>query len=268
VIGIGVKCFGSSRKREEEESLMAGSGTALGSDWSFQPSDKLLSSLDYRRSRARLLRRIASDPQASHYLELAWLEYRKRHYEAAKETVEKALQQMPQSAEAHLLLAMIFERLEKMEEAGEMYRKLLREHPDFSPAYREYARYLLATEGTMQAAESHLLRGLELNPRDGLGHALLAEVYAGTGRRRQALLHLEIANWYHEGDTLLHQRCAKVLMQVGEFHQAVEHLRLAVEADPRNKEIRSLFRVVKRSQEKKRAFLFPVFPFFRKRLRS
>lgn len=236
---------------------MAESGTAIKSQTSFQPWDKLPSSTDYRRTRTRLKRLIQKDPCEKHFLELAELEYRSRHFAEAEVAVKEALKKAPNSMKGWLLQAKIFEGTDRIEEAREVYTRLLAQHPDCSILYREYARFLFDVGDSSNKSESLLLQGLALNPKDVLAHALLAEVYVHTGRVKQALLHIETAFFYYEEDTHFHQRCAKVYLQMGEYSEAIEQLRLALKADPRNKVVRAQFYQTLKSR-KKGLHVFPM----------
>lgn len=236
---------------------MAESGTAVESPTSFQPWDKLPSSADYRRTRARLRRLIQTDPCESYLLELAELEYRRRHFLEAEEAVKQALLTAPNSTKGQLLQAKILEGTGRMQGAREVYKQILAQHPDCSLAYREYARFLFDAGDSLSKSESLLLRGLAIDPQDVLAHALLAEVYVHTGRCEQALLHIETAIFFHEGDTHFHQRCAKVYLQMGEYSEAIEQLRLALMADPRNKVVRAQFLQALKSR-KKGLHVFPM----------
>src|SRR5690606_24983641 len=228
---------------------MSGSGVTLRQDLKFYPSDKPLADQDYQREKERILRDISSEPHPGHYLEWAHLEYRKGQYEEAKRAVEKALQDRPDFPEGELLLAKILEKMDREEEAEQAFLKVMERCPDYSCAYREYARFLLETKGQAHRGEGFLLRGLALNPQDGLGHALLAEIYARTGRVRQAVLHLRIAS-RREGDTYLHKSVGKVFFQMGRYSEAAEQFRLALTADPRNKEARNQLKLVLKLQRK------------------
>ena len=226
---------------------MSGSGMTL--QHGFYPSDKPLTEHDYRREKERILRNISSDPNPGHYFELAQLEYRKGLYEESKQAVEEAFLGRPEFPEGELLLAKILEKMNRVEEAEQAFLNLMKRYPAYSCAYREYARFLLEKKGKDHRGECLLLRGLELNPQDGLAHALLAEIYARTGREKQAVLHLRIAS-RREGDTCLHQRCGKVFFHMGKYSEAAEQFRLALMADPRNKAVRSQLKLVLKLQRK------------------
>lgn len=204
----------------------------------------------YRRNRAKIERLIAQDPQVEYYMELAYLEARTQHWENAQKAIEQALALDPSRGEAQLFLAQLLEIQERHEEARSIYLSLLENHPFMSVAYREFGRFLLE-QGSLSLAQSMLLKGLEINPRDALAHTLLAEIYLQKDRRAQALLHLEIANRFHENEPFFHQCSAQIFMQLEEYDKAAKHFKLALQVNRKNKSLRSLLReAVKKKQRK------------------
>lgn len=196
----------------------------------------------YRRNRARLERLIKEDPRMEYYLALAHLEARNQYWDRAQEAVETALEREPVHQEAQLLLAQILEAKNELQQSEVIYQAVLNCHPQFSRGHREYARYLMTHTDSITTAQNLLLRSLDLDPRDALAHTLLAEVYLLKGRNGQALLHLELAAHYHEGQQpFYHQRTAKVFMKMEQYDEAARQLKLALRVDPKNKLIRSQY---------------------------
>ncbi|MBA4492811.1 tetratricopeptide repeat protein [Paenactinomyces guangxiensis] len=198
----------------------------------------------YRRNRARIERLIKKDPQADYYLALAHLEARNRQWDRAQAAIGSALELEPLCAEAQLLLAQVLEAKNELQPSNDAYQSVLNCHPDFSRGYREYARYLMTHSDSLRLAQNLLLRSLELDPKDALAHTLLAEVYLLQSHTRQALLHLELAAHYHEGQPFYHQRTANLFMKMEQYDEAAKQLKLALRIDPKNKLIRSQFRQV------------------------
>ncbi|RAL25629.1 hypothetical protein DL897_06000 [Thermoflavimicrobium daqui] len=202
----------------------------------------------YRFHRAKIERQIAKDPQVNYFIELAKLEASKGHWERSQQVIESALQINPYSGEIQLFLAQVLEMQGKDEEARTVYLNLLDEHSYMSEAYREFGRFLIV-QGSISLAQSILLRGLELNPKDALAHTLLAEIYLQKDRRAQAVLHLEIAKRFHQGQLSFHQRSAQLYMALEEYEEAVKHFKLAMQADRKNKSLRVLFRQAMKAKE-------------------
>ncbi|MCS1350083.1 lipopolysaccharide assembly protein LapB [Mechercharimyces sp. CAU 1602] len=212
--------------------------------------DMLPASKNYRKVRSHLKKILIDNPHPLLYLTLAKLEFQRKEWDRAKETVEELLKRDRDDLEGQLLYAQILEATGQIEHALTRYKALVNEQSEYAPAYREYARCLLE-QGGVEEVEHGLIRCLELNPRDALSHILLAEVYALSSRMGQAALHLELALTYMEKDARFHRQCARLLMRMGRGSEAVEHLRLAVMEDPHDKRLRTQFRqAIKQYEER------------------
>ncbi|TCS95084.1 tetratricopeptide repeat protein [Hazenella coriacea] len=210
-----------------------------------QVEGKRVPTKSYRRSRAKLERLIKKNPQIEHYLVLAHIEATRQHWDRAQMAIEAALKLDPMHEEAQLLMAQILEGQNDLQAAHSLYQSILKNHPHFSKAYREYGRYMMVHTDCLSMAQNFLLHSLELNPKDALAHTFLAEVYHMKGRTAQALLHIKIAGRYHEGQAVqYHLQTAKLFVELGQYDEAAKQLKSALRLDPGNKWIRSQFRQV------------------------
>lgn len=219
-----------------------------------QPEGKRIVQGSYRRNRARIERLIKKDPKADHYLALAHLEARNHYWDRALTAIQAALGLDPMRAEAQLMLAQVLEAKKELERSRAVYESLINSHPHFSKGYREYARYLMTHTDLLHLAQNLLLRSLELDPKDALSHTILAEVYLLRGRTGQALLHLELAAHFHEGEPFYHQRTANLFIKLEQYEEAVRQLKMALRIDPKNKMIRSQFRQILKETNTSRFF--------------
>ncbi|MDR6227417.1 tetratricopeptide repeat protein [Desmospora profundinema] len=215
---------------------MAGLGTAAKADL-FRPEEG-----DHRQS--------DGDPNAVRYYEQARMKYGKKKYPEALEAIEKLLVYDPLHAGGLLLNAMVLEAMGRYEESRSQYENVLAKHPTLSQAHREFGRYLLREEQSLQSAESYLLRGLIINPQDSFAHALLADVYIRTNRKQQAVLHLEIAFRQPVDDLRYCETCAHVLGRLGEGDEEVDYLRHAILSNSENRALKNRVRKALRAQEK------------------
>lgn len=210
-----------------------------------QSDGKRVPTKNYRRSRARIERLIKKNPQVEHYIVLAHIESTRQNWDRAQTAIESALKLDPTCAEAQLIKAQILEGQNDLQAAHSLYQSLLKSHPHFSKAFREYGRYLMCHTDCLSTAQNFLFQSLDLNPKDALAHTFLAELYQMRGRTAQALLHLKIAGHYHEGQAIqYHLQTAKLFMELGQNEEAVKQLKCALRLDPGNKWIRSRFRQV------------------------
>lgn len=209
--------------------------------------EKKLRSVSYRRIRSRIERMIDKDPKIEHYLDLAYLEARKQYWDRAQVAIESAFRLEEENPDVHLLMAQILEKKKKIVEAKNKYQTLLKDHPHFSKAYREFGRFLMSLDISNKLAQTALLKALELNPQDPMAHIFLAEIFIHKERQAQALLHLEIAERYQELEPFSHEHLAQLWMQLANYHKAVKQWKLAMQMDPRNKSFRMQFRQAEKS---------------------
>jgi Tfp pilus assembly protein PilF len=205
------------------------------------------SSSHSRRVRSRLNKRLAKRPAVDLYIRLAYEEARLQNWEQAQTAIEAALEIAPDHADAMLLKAQILESRAEEQQAQQAYRAVIENHTAFSKAYREYGRFFLGDPATFPTAQMHLLRALELWPKDALAHLLLAEIYMQRERRSQALLHLEIAKRFQDEEPLFHGRSVQLFLQLEQHEEALKQLRLAVKHDPKNKWFRAQLRKLQKT---------------------
>lgn len=195
-------------------------------------------------------RQTEGDPSVARNYELARSKYEKKKFPEALNSIEKLLEHDPFHAGGLLLHALILEAMGQMDESRSRYEHVLANYPNLSQAYREYGRYLLWKEQSLQLAESHLLRGLTINPQDSFAHALLAEVYIRTNRKQQAILHLEIASRQPVDDIRYGETCAGVLGRLGEGSEESNRLLKAILSNSSNRVLKNRVRKALRTQEK------------------
>lgn len=231
-------------------------GPIIELDFKGEAKGKRYVSGSYRRNRAKLERLIKKQPRTEYYLMLAVLEIRKHYWNRAHQAVEKALTLTPDHKEAHLLYAQILEAKQELFEAGRSYQAVLHRFPHFSKAYREYARYLMTHTDSITMAQSLLLKGLELDPKDALSHILIAEICLLRGKTGQALLHSELAQHYYMDHPRFHQGKARLFMEMERYEEAARHLKIAMRLDPKNKVLRSQFAQALKATNTPKIFLF------------
>ncbi|MBD1370914.1 tetratricopeptide repeat protein [Hazenella sp. IB182357] len=200
---------------------------------------KFVRSSSYKRRRNRIERLIQKDPKIDHFLMLAQLEIRKQQHTEALEVLESALQIDPHYEPILVLYAQLLAWNED-EKAEQVYQKLLTLQTNRSEIYREYARYLIEREGTVNQIQQLLFKSLELKPQDAVSHILLAELFLREGRSSQALLHLGLAKQYRIHHSVYFVKIAHIYRMLGVHDEVRNHLRMAIQKDPKNKKIRNI----------------------------
>lgn len=206
-----------------------------------------------RRIRARLERKIAKKPEIDLYIKLAYLEAKRQNWDHAQAAINSALELEPHHADALLFLAQILESRGESQKAEQAYQSVVELHAEFSKAYREYGRFFMRQESSLDLAQTYLLRALELRPKDALAHLLLAEVFIQKKRLSQGLLHLEIAKRFQDEEPLFHSRSVQLFLHLNQYEEAMKQLKFALKYEPKNKnirtQIRQLEKLIKKQQD-------------------
>jgi protein O-mannosyl-transferase len=92
--------------------------------------------------------------------------------------------------------------------------------------------HALAEAGRPDAALSHYLTALEINPDSVEGHVGAGDVLASTGRLEEAISHYRDALRRTPGDVPARTNLGAALAQQGQFTEAERHLRAALEMQP------------------------------------
>ncbi|MCX8108711.1 MAG: tetratricopeptide repeat protein, partial [Verrucomicrobiae bacterium] len=106
-----------------------------------------------------------------------------------------------------------------------------------------HAGRLLAREQKWTAAEAHLRKALELEPRSSEGHLELAKVLAGRNQIEAALAEFNEAMRWGPGNAMVYFHLADVLAKIGRRAEAIEALTKAVQLQPSFWEARYLLGV-------------------------
>jgi Tfp pilus assembly protein PilF len=203
----------------------------------------------YRRNRNRIKRLIAKDPQTEYFFELARLEALRQDWERAQEAIEQLLQFDPTFWLGKLFLAQVLENKQEYEKAQHLYETVMMQQPESSIVSREYGRFLLSRE-SFSSARIHLLKALELDPRDAYAHALLAELYFLLGYRAQAVFHLKLGFSHHEQHPFYFPQSARLFMSMGCYEEAAMYWKKAVQLEPKNSFFRSQLKKALKAKQK------------------
>ncbi|MFW5426167.1 MAG: type IV pilus biogenesis/stability protein PilW [Methylophagaceae bacterium] len=102
----------------------------------------------------------APNPKAAAINAAAGAEYIKLgEYKFALEKLEKALQQDPNLAEAHNIIAVLYQRLAKMEKAEYHFKQAIARAPEYSEAHNNYG-VLLCEQGRYSESEQQFLSAI------------------------------------------------------------------------------------------------------------
>ncbi len=199
------------------------------------------------------------------YLNMALLALENKDYEETFKAAEEALRLNPDSLEALNLMGIARRRQGALDEAIDLYQRILQKKPDYArvlynlgialskkgdlqgslEAYQKALAIrprlvealsnqadVLLRLGREDEAEELLVRALSLNPRFPLGLANLAEVYFRKGEDERALETVTMALAYDPELAEAHNMKGKILHRQGKREQAMEEFKLAMTIDP------------------------------------
>jgi adenylate cyclase len=156
--------------------------------------------------------------------------------EEASAASRKAIELDPEDAIAYWTLGRIHFSNGEFEKAYDLYRRVIDLKPEFLSAsvdLRMTCEQLgrqdeaaLVVKKLLELFPTHLLQ----NPDDARARMLYAFVLAGVGRREEALRESTQALELSPGDSVMLYNCTCLYSRSGEINQAIDTLRLAIEA--------------------------------------
>jgi len=99
-------------------------------------------------------REVSEKEAASYNLQLGVGYLRKGELQLAKEKLEKAVQQDPGRADAHMALAFLYEQIQQLGDADEHYRRATRLDPDNADVLNTYGAFLCKQGRTREAVQA------------------------------------------------------------------------------------------------------------------
>ena len=131
-----------------------------------------------------------------------------------------------------------------LEAARADLQNILARNPRYAPAHREMARYFILQghinsgrfePGSLEAAEYAIDKALEIDRKYAEAYVLLGHLYRLMGRHREAVAALETAEKLGTNDPWLHNNWADLLIDEGEYEEAVRHYRKVIDSKTPNK---------------------------------
>ena len=155
---------------------------------------------------------------------------RARVYAADESLWRDTLARNPAAWVAHNNLGCLLAEQGKLDEAARHFEASLHGNPRNAEAHRNLGKALVLRQ-EFAKAEEHLSAAVQLNPNDAEAHRTRALALEGLGRPHEAATTLHAALRI-EPDADTRVELAGLLRRLGDFREAVTHLRLAVTAKP------------------------------------
>jgi TolB-like protein len=198
--------FGSDEDKGNLERALASTDEAIKLDPNYAPAWALRSYVrimiaasnvtdspdGYARAREDAKRAIALDPRlATGYLALGWIQMMYDwDWEQAETSLKKAAEFEPGSVEVLRYRSSLFRVLGCLDEAIELYNKVIALDPLRARSYSSLGSQLYFA-GRFDEANAMLQKALELNPQKGRDHFTRGRILIAQGRPQQALTEIE-----------------------------------------------------------------------------
>ncbi|HWA99848.1 MAG TPA: tetratricopeptide repeat protein [Pirellulales bacterium] len=161
------------------------------------------------------------------YLAIARIQEKNGNTTEAISSYQKALRADPDSLAAMLGLGRLYDRDGKLEQASLCYRLAIEKHPDESSAMNDLG-LCYARQGNFTESVATLRRAIDADPEKLLYRNNLATVLVEMGKLDEAIAQLNAVH----GKAVAHYNVAILLNERGRREGAIEHFRLAAEANP------------------------------------
>ncbi len=162
--------------------------------------------------------------------------YNENNLAAAKEIWEELLNKYPLFPESYLGIAMVYQKLNRPQEAAYFFRETIKREPDLAAAHFALG-YLFQTQNDFADAERAYRTALRLDPDNGLGHYNLGNLFFKAGKFYDALdqYNQAIAVWPDFFEAY-HNR-GNIFFYFRDYPKAIEQYRLAIKVNGLNPDV-------------------------------
>lgn len=153
-------------------------------------------------------------------------------YKGAAAEYEEAIKIEPKNKQAYNMLAFVYQRMGKNEEATNAYKRLLLIDPTDTNALQSVA---IAAQigGKPDEAVPYYERMLKLRPGDRIATEMLASIYAG---QKQADKAVALYQPMLKKDKRVHAQIARIFNQAGMKDKAIEEMKTWTKEQPKSRE--------------------------------
>ena len=170
----------------------------------------------------------ASQDQVEYYLSVSQLYGEHRHYEMARKVLEEGLARHPDNQALIFNLGSVFERLNRIADAEEQFRRVLAVEPDHAAALN-YLGYMLADRGLrLEESLGYIERALAQDPHNGAYLDSLGWVYFKLDQLALAEENLTRAIQINDGDPTILEHLGDLYVRLGDHSRALSYYRKSV----------------------------------------
>jgi len=200
-----------------------------------QRANLLASRGEVAKARAMLAELPESTPQAKRTKLQAELKLLRDYkmYEASYQLLSKASKAEPQDVDLRYELAMIAEKLNRMDEVEKLLRGVIADKPDFEHAYNALGYALADRNMRLPEARELIVKALEFSPEDPMITDSLGWVEFRMGNKQAALAILQRA-YETKNDTEIGTHLGEVYWSLGQKDKAISIWRESAKQDSKN----------------------------------
>lgn len=155
------------------------------------------------------------------------------HYDQALISLKKSIVEQPDFHDAYVMIARIYEEMERYDDAISIYEKVISLLPNDLEVLNSFARTLNKT-GNERKAVSVLNKALKLNRRDVHARSELSRIYQQQGKARKALKLVEAGIKAVPEYAPFHVIAGDILRRQSKWNKAQTHYEKGLEQDPDN----------------------------------
>jgi len=200
-----------------------------------QRANLLASRGEVAKARAMLAELPESTPQAKRTKLQAELKLLRDYkmYEASYQLLSKASKAEPQDVDLRYELAMIAEKLNRMDEVEKLLRGVIADKPDFEHAYNALGYALADRNMRLPEARELIVKALEFSPEDPMITDSLGWVEFRMGNKQAALAILQRA-YETKNDVEIGTHLGEVYWSLGQKDKAISVWRESAKQDSKN----------------------------------
>jgi tetratricopeptide (TPR) repeat protein len=200
-----------------------------------QRANLLASRGEIAKARAMLAELPESSPQAKRTKLQAELKLLRDYkmYEASYQLLSKASKAEPQDVDLRYELAMIAEKLNRMDEVEKLLRGVIADKPDFEHAYNALGYALADRNMRLPEARELIVKALEFSPEDPMITDSLGWVEFRMGNKQAALAILQRA-YETKNDVEIGTHLGEVYWSLGQKDKAISVWRESAKQDSKN----------------------------------
>jgi tetratricopeptide (TPR) repeat protein len=156
---------------------------------------------------------------------------RNADYQSPLAIWQDTVHKRPHNSMAHYNLGVVFDRLDRVDEAIEHYQWALRLQPDYAEAHSNLATALVMSGDTREAI-AHYEQAVRIQPDYAMAHNNFGNALASLGKSNEAIEQYHAALSLYPDYAHAHYNLAAFLARLGRTDEAIEHYREALRLQP------------------------------------